>query len=131
MSATYNITMYNESDSQVKAKLTLDDGSVAAAAAVSQSASSASSDTVTLSVYPITGEITFLNINSPAAKLTGAMYVSLLGPTLTVLMTGNIPSLSMQYNLIDSAGAKIGGTFSFLGGDGGVLESWCFLGAQA
>lgn len=131
MSVTYNLTLYNEPGSEVKALLALDDTVLDLGDPATAGEESAATDTVTVSVYPVTGKITFLNINSPAAALSGVMYVSLLGPILTVTMSGEVPKVSLQYNLIDSPGLSIGGVFSFLGGEGGILQSYCFLGSQA
>lgn len=65
--------------------------------------------------------------------ITGVTYVSMLGPTLATLFTGNaaLASIGMEFNQIDSPGNYIGGGISWLPeGPGGGMQPWCLIGTR-
>ncbi len=125
----YNLSLYNLEGKKVTGVLNYgiaDKDKMPDAIKFTEINTLSSSDEIT-SVDVIAAKGTFTSteiLGNELCEVNGCMFVSLVGPPLTTLLSGNcIKDIGMQFNLIDSPGKYIGGTLQVDNN-----EYWCFLG---
>lgn len=138
----YQLTLYDQNGNEVSGSISYaiaEDGTAPAALKESatpptQALLEASPSDTTVGTFPVVGTLNVPELTGSAEyPITGVMFVSLMGPPLTTIFTGEKrgTSINIQFNLIDSPGQYIGGALSWYpDGFGSDFVPWCFLGAQ-
>ena len=94
----------------------------------------AAGERVWVYVEPLTGSLLIPDLIGPQPlSLTGVIFVSALGPTISFVLGGDRgeASVSLQFNLVDSPGQYIGGGLGYFPeGGGSPINPYSVLGIR-